>query len=132
MTPDVGRLHGRGTFRALSRPDGRGSSGPLHVAFLANTLANAPESGRDARVGYAIGKTHGNAVRRNRLRRRLRAAVAAVPALAPGDYLLRAAPAAAELPFTLMVDAVRGATGAAVANAAARTARSARGSSHGH
>lgn len=44
-----------------------------------------------ARVAFAIGRAHGSAVDRNRLRRRLRAALreqASIGALAPGWYLL--------------------------------------------
>ena len=47
-------------------------------------------------MGYAVGKVVGNAVTRNRVRRRLQAAVAAVAAdLGPGDYLIGAGPGAA-------------------------------------
>jgi len=43
-------------------------------------------------VGYAIGRTVGNAVTRNRARRRLRAALAArAPGLRPGWYVVGAA-----------------------------------------
>jgi ribonuclease P protein component len=47
-------------------------------------------------VGYAIGRTVGNAVTRNRARRRLRAAFAARAAsLRPGWYVVGATPAVA-------------------------------------
>jgi ribonuclease P protein component len=46
------------------------------------------------RVAFAIGRKVGGAVVRNRLRRQLRAALAARD-LAPGDYLLGLTPAAA-------------------------------------
>jgi ribonuclease P protein component len=47
-------------------------------------------------VGYAIGRPVGNAVTRNRARRRLRAAFAArASSLRPGWYVVGAAPAAA-------------------------------------
>ena len=47
-------------------------------------------------VAYAIGRSVGTAVARNRLRRRLRHVVAEV-APGPGTYLLTASPAAASL-----------------------------------
>ena len=50
------------------------------------------------RVAFAIGRKVGGAVVRNRLRRRLRA-IATELDLAPGAYLISAAPAAATLPY---------------------------------
>lgn len=51
-------------------------------------------------VAYVIGRRVGTAVTRNRLRRRLRAIVAdGASPLAPGAYVVRAAPEAAELDF---------------------------------
>lgn len=96
MGPAVARISGRSAFQALARPAGRGRSGPLRVAFCPDGGPPAP------RIGYAIGRRHGTAVRRNRLRRRLRAAVAAsvrsqptrVP---PGAYLVSADTAVAGL-----------------------------------
>lgn len=50
-------------------------------------------------VGYAIGRSVGNAVTRNRARRRLRAALAArAPSLRPGWYVVGAAAAVATCP----------------------------------
>ena len=60
------------------------------------TWAPAPEGDEPPRVGYAVGKVVGNAVTRNKVRRRLQAAVAAVATdLGPGAYLIGAGPAAA-------------------------------------
>lgn len=59
--------------------------------------------GDDVRVAYAVGRRVGNAVVRNRLRRRLRAAVREIDAerggLAPGAYLISARPEAAGRPY---------------------------------
>ena len=55
---------------------------------------------RPPRVAFAISRKVGNAPRRNRLRRRLRALMATQPAgLAPASYLLSAQPGASDLSF---------------------------------
>ena len=51
-----------------------------------------------ARVAYAVNRSVGNAVVRNRVRRRLRAVVQSA-ALEPGAYLVSASAAAGTLPF---------------------------------
>lgn len=77
-------------------------SGPLRVRFVA-----APGS---ARVGYAIGKHAGGAVDRNRIRRRLRAAVTqATTPLTSGFYVISADPTALQAPFAELVHAVENA-----------------------
>ena len=54
--------------------------------------------GSPPRVAYAVGRSAGPAVQRNRLRRRLRAVVADLAHdLAPGAYLVAAGPEAAAL-----------------------------------
>ncbi len=60
------------------------------------------------RVAYAVGRPVGNAVARNRLRRRLRAAVAArAEDLRPDTaYLLSAGPRAAAMTSTQLAEAV--------------------------
>jgi ribonuclease P protein component len=59
-------------------------------------------------VGYAISKKAGGSVVRNRIRRRLRAAIEAgnVP-VTSGFYLISADAAAATLPFTDLTEALR-------------------------
>ena len=118
MPPVVGRIRKRTTFRALARPDGRATSGPVAVSFSARVRETeaAPLAGVPV-VGYAVGRAHGGAVARNRLRRRLRAAVReAAPSLPAGAYLVRAEPTAADLGFgelcALVASAAHGAAAA--------------------
>ncbi len=85
-------MRDRRTFDALRRAGTRRRSGPITVTVLLDRDVTPP------RVAYAIGRSVGGAVERNRLRRRLRAIVRDGD-LAPGSYLLSAAPAAARLPF---------------------------------
>ena len=61
-------------------------AGPVSLRFLSDGSDDPP------RVAYAIGRRFGNAVERNRARRRLRAAVALDEALLlpGGTYLLAA------------------------------------------
>jgi len=104
MAPVVGRIRRRATFRALTRPDGRAKRGPVSVVFS----RDGAEAAERPLVGYAIGRSHGGAVERNRLRRRLRAAVRASGADLPvGAYLLRAGPVAADLGFAELRRTVR-------------------------
>ncbi len=112
MTPTpAGRIHERSVFRALRRPQGRASRGPVRAAYV--PLAAGPED-PSAQVGYAIGRHCGNAVARNRLRRRLRAAVAEVAAeVPPGAYLLASRPEAGRVEFADLVTSVRQAMRAA-------------------
>ena len=87
------RIRDRGTFEALRRSQARARRGPVTVTYARSGDAPVP------RVAYAVGKRVGNAVVRNRLRRRLRAAAAEAGELEPGAYLVAAGPAAASLPY---------------------------------
>jgi ribonuclease P protein component len=58
-------------------------------------------------LAFAIGKRAGNAVVRNRLRRRLREAARRLEVLPAGLYLVRAKPAAAALSFQEISDHLR-------------------------
>ncbi len=88
----TGRIRDRRTFGALRRDGRRFRSGPIVITALVEPDAAA------ARVAYAISKQTGSAVARNRVRRRLRAIVRTLE-LRPGAYLVRVAPAAAEMPY---------------------------------
>jgi ribonuclease P protein component len=90
------KTRGRATFQAL-RQARTVRSGPLSLSWLP-----APP-GQPPCLGYAIGKKTGNAVARNRLRRRLREAARLCPGLPPGIYLVRARPEAATLGFGELV-----------------------------
>ena len=90
--PAVLRIRDRATFADLRARGRRGRAGPVTVTWLPDDRSVPP------RVAYAIGRRVGNAVARNRLRRRLRHVVAALaPTLAPGAYLVGAGPEAARL-----------------------------------
>jgi ribonuclease P protein component len=106
----VGRIRSQRTFDRFRSSSTAGSSGPLRVKFVQQI------SWSRAEVAYALGKKLGGAVVRNRLRRRLRAIVAADGIeLSPGAYLVSAGPGATKLSFdelrVAMGHALRGATG---------------------
>jgi ribonuclease P protein component len=66
---------------------------------------------------FAIAKTVGNAVVRNRLRRRMKEALRLDESLPGGAYLVRAQPAAATLDFSTLRDNLRRATDGATRQA---------------
>jgi len=88
----IWRIRDRATFEALRRSGSRSRHGVVTVTYSGVQEPGPP------RVAYAVGKRVGNAVVRNRLRRRLRAAAGAVD-LAPGAYLVRVAPEAVALSY---------------------------------
>jgi ribonuclease P protein component len=117
----VTTIRDRTTFRALRRPEGRATRGPVSAAFLSPTWNDGDSSAASAtvRVGFSVGKACGNAVVRNRIRRRFRVAVReSGPAVPAGSYLVRGTTAAATVPFGSLVTSVREAMTAAAARAA--------------
>jgi len=96
----IWRVRDRATFAVLARAE-RHVRGPITIRFVPG------ESDAPPRVAYAVGGV-GNAVVRNRLRRRLRAAVARAEAelAAGGAYLVSARREALTMPFEALVEAL--------------------------
>jgi ribonuclease P protein component len=88
-----GRIRDRTTFDTLRSSGLRSRRGPISVTFVAGDTDGVP------RVAYAVGRRVGGAVVRNRLRRRLRAAVAGAGSIPPGAYLVSAGREAVDLPY---------------------------------
>lgn len=113
--PQLWRISDRRSFQALRGSRARGRSGPCSVTFVPDPGTAVPP-----RVGFAVGKRTGGAVVRNRIKRRLRAALRDLQAagrLPRGTYLVGATAVAASLPYLELVadlgDAVDTATRAA-------------------
>ncbi|MFD2344469.1 ribonuclease P protein component [Sinorhizobium terangae] len=99
----VGRLKSRPQFLAVRAGESR--KGPL---FLLEVLDRKDLDG-DARVGFTVTKKHGNAVERNRMRRRLKEAVrlSAGFAMKPGhDYVIVARRDLLHAPFDTLTRAL--------------------------
>lgn len=111
MLPAAARLRRRTEFTDVVRRGRRTSRGPLTFH-----LASADDS-PSPRVGFVIGKVVGNAVTRNRLRRRLRhLLLPRLAALPDGARLVvRARPGAGELPSADLARLVDAAFGTLVA-----------------
>lgn len=97
-------IRDRATFGELRAAGRRARRGALTVTFAPPRSPTAPQSpSTPPRVAYAVSRRVGTAVVRNRVRRRLRTAVAAIAGaepqlLPPGAYLISASPAAARQP----------------------------------
>lgn len=96
----IGRISDRATFDALRRDGQRARRDPVTVLFLRE--ADAAAAG-DVRVAYSVGRRVGTAVDRNRVRRRLRAAMRDVDrevgGLSSGAYLVLVRPEAGTAPY---------------------------------
>ena len=111
------RVTDRATFEALRRHGHRARSGPVSVTWLAPDPTAGPTPPRAA---FAVGKGAGGAVRRNRIRRRLRAGLRELQRqgrLPAGTYLLSARPEVAEMPWPEVIAAIDGAIAATPAGA---------------
>jgi ribonuclease P protein component len=97
----IWRIRDRATFAALARARAQ-RLGPVTLRYVSGPAADP------ARVAVATTRAAGNAVARNRVRRRLRAAVAThEPELNPGGaYLFGAGREAIEIPFDTLTATV--------------------------
>ncbi|MGQ0434180.1 MAG: ribonuclease P protein component [Microthrixaceae bacterium] len=100
--PTLWHISERSTFAAFRQDGHRAHRGPLTVTWLPpRDAASDPP-----RVAFAIGRSVGNAVTRNRVRRRLRAALRELQnsgRLPQGAYLVGGRAEAATLPWTDLV-----------------------------
>ena len=101
--PELWRVTDRRTFPALRERGRRARRGPLVVTWL------APSPGADIppRAAFALGRSLGGAVLRNRIRRRLRAALRELQSdgrLPAGTYLLGGRAELADLPWADLVE----------------------------
>jgi ribonuclease P protein component len=99
----IWRVRGRASFRALARGRRR-VVGDIEVRTAVLGSAEEPP-----RVAYAVGRPVGNAVARNRVRRKLREATRMnADAFESGaGYLVRAYPGATETPTTELASTMR-------------------------
>ena len=102
----IWRVRDRATFDALAQARAR-RAGPV-------SIRSVPHRPGPPAVAYAVGRRAGNAVARNRLRRRLRAAIHEHgELLAPNTaYLVGADPSAATMSFAALSKALARALGA--------------------
>lgn len=103
MLPKQHRIVRAAEFRATMRT-GRRRSGAMLVTHTLRTDDSAP-----ARFGFVVSKAVGGAVRRNAVKRRLRALCAEriAAGTAGVDVVVRALPGAATAPFDALRDDLR-------------------------
>ena len=100
MLPRSRRLRRSGDFTATFRQGVRAGT-PSVVVHVAVSTQNPPE---ETRVGFVVSKAVGNAVTRNRVKRRLRHLVGGLPVAFAADVVVRALPSAAMEPERLSGD----------------------------
>ena len=89
-----GRVSTRRRFAEFATPTGRGKSGTLRIVFVEHSDQGSCD------VAYAISRKVGNAVQRNKIRRRIRAAMDSFsPAPRPGLYLIKCANGTGQLSY---------------------------------
>jgi ribonuclease P protein component len=102
--PQLWRITDRRTFRDLRQQGRRARRGPLTVTWLA---PRAGEVSRPPSAAFTVGKATGGAVVRNRVRRRLRAALRELlvtERLPAGTYLLGGTAELATMPWPALVE----------------------------
>lgn len=100
----IDQVTDRGSFVALRHSATRVRRGVLRIAFV-------PDESGQRRIAYALSRRVGNAVVRNRIRRRLRSVFTAIEnehaaghtPFPPGTYLVSASSAAADVPFQTLL-----------------------------
>ena len=102
MLPVQHRLRTSAEFNAVTRGLRGVRTGSRLIVVHANQTD--PRAVRPPRVGFVVSKAVGGAVRRNLVKRRLRACMARLlGGLPPGvDIVVRAQPAAADVPSTVL------------------------------
>lgn len=100
MLPRARRLRRSGDFTETFRRGSRAGTSSVVVHVAVGTL-NPPGP---TRVGFVVSKAVGNAVVRNRVKRRLRHLVASRDEQIGADVVVRALPPAAAEPGTLVED----------------------------
>lgn len=117
----IGRIHERTIFARLRREGSFVRSGPLWCSVLLDPTLSRPH------VAYALGRSVGSAVARNRLRRQLREVVRAnASAMTPGWYLVGADAPALAMTFDQLNQAFPALAATAAKRNSARQANSAR------
>ena len=104
--PELWRVTDRASFQALRRRGRRVRRGPVTVTYLA---PDEQASALPPLVAFAVGKATGGAVVRNRVRRRLRAALRELLVagrLPSGTYLLGATAVVAETPWSELLSSL--------------------------